>query len=62
MKTLAEWCREHNAPQSTTRRVFDRLFPSAARAGLYRLVTAEQSAALEQALRESGHLREALHA
>ena len=56
MQTLAEWCRERNAPQCTTRRVYDELFPDGPRAGLYRLVSPEQSNALEQASRDRGHL------
>ena len=55
--TLAEWCRERNAPAATARRIFDRLFPQGKRAGLYRLVAPDQSAALEQELRRLGHLR-----
>jgi hypothetical protein len=54
--TLAAWCRERNAPETSTRRIYDRLFPNGARAGLYRLVTAEQSAVLERELRARGHL------
>jgi hypothetical protein len=61
--TLAEWCRERNAPQGTTRRVYDVLFPTAARAGLYRLMTTERSGALERALRARGvRLAETTHA
>jgi hypothetical protein len=54
--TLRAWCRERNASQSTTRRIYDRLFPNGARAGLYRLVTPDQSPVLERELRARGHL------
>jgi hypothetical protein len=58
MQTLAEWCRERSASPGTARRVYDRLFPTGPRAGLYRLVTDQQSTTLETELRRLGHLRQ----
>jgi hypothetical protein len=54
--TVGDIARLKGVPHQVVRRIVDRLLPDAPRAGLYRLVPAEELPRVEEALDRAGYL------